>query len=351
VVRSSPPRQAFTLIELLVVIAIIGILIGLLLPAVQQVRAAAQRTQCTNNMKQIGLAYHNYHGVFGYFPPPGIANASNTNQNWGWGLYLLPYIEQSQLYDQFNFSYPFSYEPVLGIGIQQNQNVSNTVVRTYRCPSSPSLDDPYTYYFYYGPPVGVISWQAGASDYGPITSADSTLAGPSWANVVERNLNGALVLGQLTRITDITDGTSNTILSAEIADRPNLWQAGHPVTSQQTFFSGDGGWNSANSSNTTIYGSAQNGGGLCDVLTPANNPQVNLETFSYVPTPTCPYLPPVRSCLVNCSNDFGFYSFHAGGANVALCDGSVRFLGKATSAATVVALITAANEDQVGGDF
>jgi prepilin-type processing-associated H-X9-DG protein len=169
--------------------------------------------------------------------------------------------------------------------------------------------------------------------------------------VTEGNLNGVMILGQQTRLTDITDGTSNTILSAEIANRPNLWQAGVQVTTQQTFFSGDGGWNSPSSSNVTIYGSPQNGGGLCNLLTPITNPQVNLTTFTYVPAPGCPYLPPVRSCLVNCSNDFGFYGFHTGGANVAMCDGSVRFLSSGTSAATIVALVTMANGDLVGGDF
>src|SRR5262245_63981028 len=104
-----PSRRGFTLIELLVVIAIIAVLIGLLLPAVQQVREAAARLQCKNNLKQIGVAFHNYHAAFGLFPPgflsgSAVTDGEGTGPGWGWGAYLLPYLEQDNLFRRIDFT-------------------------------------------------------------------------------------------------------------------------------------------------------------------------------------------------------------------------------------------------------
>jgi prepilin-type N-terminal cleavage/methylation domain-containing protein/prepilin-type processing-associated H-X9-DG protein len=316
-------RAAFTLIELLVVIAVIAILIALLLPAVQKVREAANRTQCVNNLKQIGLGYQNYHGSFNTFPPGANNNPATTH---GWGLYLLPYIEQDNLYRQYTLTAPFA----TGVGgPANNQTVSSTNVKTFRCPSNPGANDgPYTYTLVY---FVSITWNAAAADYGPVRGINSGLA--TFAGIPGTAYNGVLLPDQGTRIPDVTDGTSNTVLIAEIAGRPSLWRAGVRQTSPQTYYSGAGGWNDATSGNFTLYGSPADGGTNCTTL----------------PTTPCA-APATRSCVVNCSNEYGLYAFHPGTANVVLTDGSVRPVSANIDARILGSLVTRAN-GEVLGDF
>src|SRR5262249_30187006 len=126
-------RGGFTLIELLVVIALIGVLIALLLPAVQAAREAARRLQCTSNLKQVGIALHGYHGVFSSFPAGGwIASASDpstSNMNMGWSAAVLPWLEQRALYDSLNCSFPY------GNGV--NSTGGRVVLQVYLCPTEP----------------------------------------------------------------------------------------------------------------------------------------------------------------------------------------------------------------------
>src|SRR5262245_18245234 len=134
--RTLIRRPAFTLIELLVVIAIIAILIGLLLPAVQKVRAAANLISCGNNLKQLGLAYHNFANNNQQAFPPALL--SDPTKTVCWGIFLLPYLEMDNLYNQYSFKAPFFYNnPAFGI---INQTVSNTPIKLFNCPSAPQRD-------------------------------------------------------------------------------------------------------------------------------------------------------------------------------------------------------------------
>jgi len=310
-------RRAFTLIELLVVIAIIAILVGLLLPAVQKVREAANRMSCQNNLKQLALAYQNYQTTVGKFPYSGNNVPSMAA---GWGLYILNYIEQPALYSAYNFNAPFT---VSEGGPATNQAVANSPIKIMNCPSSPG-NPLFTYNAPYPPPFN-ITWQAWSSDYGPESAVSEALATyiglPSTAPTagVLQPISETGALPPTMRITDITDGSSNTILLAEIANRPNLWKAGVQIVGSQTYWSGSGGWADPSSSNAALYGSPTSGG------------PTYLPSFSNpVPGP----------CGINCSNDYGFYSFHAGGANAAFADGSVHFLSTSVTIQTLAALIT-----------
>ncbi|MGH9675930.1 MAG: DUF1559 domain-containing protein [Candidatus Acidiferrum sp.] len=307
-----PRRSAFTLIELLVVIAIIAILIGLLLPAVQQVRSAAARVQCQNNLKQLGLAYHNYAGENNNSFAP--AYISDPTKSAGWGVFILPYIEQTPLYKRYNFGAPFFFTNLL-FGID-NQSVVIQPLKVMNCPAAPTRTGPYTYTFNF-PPFPMLTWQAFAADYTPIAEVDPALAA-AYFTTVPNDLRGALRPDTTTPVLSILDGLSNTILLAEIAGKNELFQNGKDTSMQLSgFFGGEGGWGDATSAGSHLYGSTADG-------------TIN-------PGP----------CGINCSNDLGLYSFHTGGANILRADGSVTFLSSGTQIITLMDLVTARGGETV----
>lgn len=208
---------AFTLIELLVVIAIIAVLIALLLPAVQAAREAARRTQCVNNLKQVGLALHNYHDTNATFPAGGwIADPTNpasATMNIGWGAAVLPGLEQRAVYDGLNFGFPYNAAP--------NSTVAYTVMNVYLCPSEPRK----TFWNQYpGDP-----FLAADADYGGMYGPRG-LTTPPLLNSPPR---GAMIFNLCLGFPQITDGTSQTIQIGEAPEAINaLWASGHNIFDQ-----------------------------------------------------------------------------------------------------------------------
>ena len=208
-------KRGFTLIELLVVIAIIAILIALLLPAVQQAREAARRTQCKNNMKQLVLAAHNYESTFSVFP---IGHQyvgdfdGGANQHWGgtgfaWGAYLLPFIDGANISNLFDYSYPLSG---LGQANKENSIVAGSAPASYRCPSD--LIEATAPYFTNQP----WGYRASLSSYAGMAGSFHNPFVPATAGPnAKRRGNGILNRDTGRRFSQITDGTSNTIMIGE----------------------------------------------------------------------------------------------------------------------------------------
>jgi prepilin-type N-terminal cleavage/methylation domain-containing protein len=192
----SMRRPAFTLVELLVVIAIIGILVGLLLPAVQAVRQAARRTACTNNLRQLALAIHNYASAQRHFPAGVVDDDDNHRRGLHSGtVYLLPYIEQDNLYQQYDFSQPWD--------ASANLPVAGVPISLFLCPENDSAVEQ----------DGGIAGQP--SDYA-FNKGDEAFLGRS------RTTSGLFDINSKTRFRDIADGSSSTFLIGEAASSPRL---------------------------------------------------------------------------------------------------------------------------------
>ncbi|QDT25729.1 Type II secretion system protein G precursor [Gimesia panareensis] len=209
-------RHGFTLIELLVVIAIIAILIALLLPAVQQAREAARRSQCKNNLKQIGLALHNYHDTHGLFPSgwigvqPGVGANAQYGSGWGWGTMILPYLDQNPLYNQINFSLSIN-DPA------QTPSIIDTSLTVFRCPSDPATE---TFELHQeGSPGTVLAKLATGNYVGVFGSDELDDCGTTPPGTACKS-TGVFYQNSNTRFRDITDGSSQTLFVGERKTNP-----------------------------------------------------------------------------------------------------------------------------------
>jgi prepilin-type N-terminal cleavage/methylation domain-containing protein/prepilin-type processing-associated H-X9-DG protein len=306
---------AFTLVELLVVIAIIGILVALLLPAIQAAREAARRSECTNNLKQIGIGFLNYETAMKGFPPRRWSR--DDQGKTGWGTFILPYIEQQALYDGYKWEYDF-YHP-------ENQAVVETKLSTFICPSvdregpivctsKASLgDDKGTEYSVNGwidylVPNGIVV---------PTTGFGENF--PHWEN--SGNSHQALLdsttsvsLGNRDsraprKLQDITDGTSHTLLVNETAGWLQHWEGRQRVEDFENMGT-RGSWAAWQS---FVYSTSTHDG------------KINFLDSSF------DSMGDLADCGINCENRFAIYGFHPGGALILFCDGSVRFTSEELS--------------------
>jgi len=323
------------LIELLVVIAIIAILIGLLLPAVQKVREAAARMSCSNNLKQLGIAVHSYNDAVNYLPP-GCANDvapfGNGSNGWGssWKVYILPYIEQDNIFRQWQFNNNSGY-----VNVSPNLTLINRVtIKTYRCPSSP-LPEYYSGSNNNGQIEMMSSYTGVAGAYTDTPNSQNICCNGS-GNIVSGG--GVLIANGRITLVGITDGTSNTIMVAEQSD--HLRDASNlPIPGPYTAITSQGphGW-------TMGIGSTGVGGAAGE------------RTFNCT---TTRWQINQRGLGDNAGNgtnnntgaNIPWSSGHTGGAMCLYGDGGVRFVPQTASLAVLISLSTRAGGEVFSPNF
>ena len=309
-------RSAFTLIELLVVIAIIAILIGLLLPAVQKVREAAARMSCQNNLKQFGLGLHNYHDPNNGLPSNIRPDAVSTVRV-RWATYLLPYIEQDNLFRSVSLSVNWHQPANLNPGF-------GTRLKTFECPSAPNgaiidgapdTSPQWTNIVANGDYSGFYGVSPELEQLGLITVGTGRIDNGAISKTVKLNFGG------------FTDGLSNTLHLTESAGRPDVYRAGKlfQKASGNNRVNG-GGWCRPASEMNVLRGASADGATIpgTQAINATNGELLGAYPHSYY----------------NTDGSGQVYGFHSGGVNALMADGSVRFIRQSINISAFAAMVT-----------
>ncbi len=333
------------------VIAIIAILVALLLPAVQQARESARRTQCKNNLKQLGLGLYNYEGTHRSFPPsrfdpktcigtpysPGtgdcIVNKNNQTSLVSWSTMILPYIDQANVYNAYNFNQPW--------WAGANSQIIHQPLATFRCPST-AISSNGGFDPAWGPALnGDSNWSA-SGDYGSMNEIKSAYYTGNGIPDISGGLatQGVLIKAAPAKIRDIMDGASNTIMVVESAGKPDVWVYGKLMTA-----AGYAASNSKAKAKVTIVGGTNynhDGTGWAD-------PDAGLSLDGTTRSTTDPTGFTIGGrTMINGTNVSEVYSFHTGGAQVVMADGSVRFISENVDWVTFGGLCTRAGGETLG---
>jgi prepilin-type N-terminal cleavage/methylation domain-containing protein/prepilin-type processing-associated H-X9-DG protein len=329
-------RRGFSLVELLVVVAIVGLLVGLLLPAVQAVRESARRTQCLNNARQIGLAMLGFETANGFYAP---ANSTGANAMWppnapgehGMFALLLPYLDNGSLLTTLGYDYDQNWDAAV------NRPAAQTIISTFACSSTPDGPRKITAGRY--PTNDLRSWQPACNDYGTLVAVETVLyTAVGQTPPGDRQRQGMLPTNSRTTAAHVLDGLSNTLAIVECGNRPLRYFNGRPMGLRSTAAT-----TPCNKHNDTLA-TAWADNAATFTLHGADQ-ATGVPNSSCYHTDATGRVPPSGvtgggQCVMNCSNWDEPYAFHPGGINVVFGDGSARFLADDLAPLTMIAITT-----------